>query len=184
MYWTLHTNTQIHTGVATKTSDLFLDRGEDGGGGFRLRAVSIGGIEDGAQHGSSAGRVRCHLRHWHTSWKKSKNRRLLILSKILRHVHIKSEMLLHPQPLWPMFLYVDVGMRCWEAHSCSPCAQMSCYFMKQTGEDQFLCHFLLHDAKLGWKAVYTRKLNNTSLIWSCDLTVFSKFEWLENIFSD
>ena len=59
------TDTQSHT----LSPNLFLDGGEDGGGGFRLGSVSVGGVEDGAQHGGSAGSVRRHLGHWHTSWK-------------------------------------------------------------------------------------------------------------------
>lgn len=59
----------MHTHTHTQHSNLLLDGGEDGGGGFRLGAVSVGGVEDGAQHGGSAGSVSLHLRHWHTSCK-------------------------------------------------------------------------------------------------------------------
>lgn len=74
-----HSQERSHAHSHTRTSNLFLDWGEDGGGGFRLGAISVGGIEDGAQHGSSAGSVRRHLRHWHTSWKTREHASLLLL---------------------------------------------------------------------------------------------------------
>lgn len=77
----VHKNAHKHSG----SSNLFFDGGEDGGGGFRLGAVSVGGIEDGAQHGGSSGSVRRHLRHWHSSWKTQQHATLLLPATLTCH---------------------------------------------------------------------------------------------------
>lgn len=74
------------TGTHNTRTHLFLDGGQDGGGGLGLGAVAIGGVENRAQHGGSAGSIRRHLRHWHSSWKTKWTRRCLTVISVWRRL--------------------------------------------------------------------------------------------------
>ena len=56
-------------GESAGGSHLFLDGGQDSGGGLCLRAVPVGGVEDWAEHGGVVTVTGLLVRHWHHSWK-------------------------------------------------------------------------------------------------------------------